>query len=386
MLLWIIFAVLTAAVVATVLWPILFARREAPASAGYDTAIYRDQLEEIDTDLSRGLIAEAEAEAARAEISRRLLAAAETAARTGASDDAGSGQKPAPMLTTAFAVLLIPALSVALYLSLGSPGLQDQPLAARLADPHGSQDIATLVKKVEARLRQNPEEATGWDVIAPVYLKLRRFDDAANAYNHALRLLGENTNRLMGVGEALVFANDGVVGEKARSVFRKALARDASLLKARFWLATAEEQDGRLDEAAKAFRAMLAQGPADAPWRAMVEQRLRLVEGKRGGSPAAQPAPSRPGEPGPSREQVAAARDMSAGDRAAMINQMVEGLANRLKQDGNDLKGWLRLVRAYTVLGKREQAADALKSARKNFQDNDAALKELSALAGNLGL
>ena len=121
----------------------------------------------------------------------------------------------------------------------------------------------------------------------------------------------------------------------------------------------------------------------------MVEQRLKLAESKTGAQPAEGPdTQSKPAveEKGPSQEDVAAAQQMTAGERAAMINQMVDGLAQRLKQDGSDLQGWLRLVRAYTVLGKREEASEALKSARANFKDDAKALSQLDTLAGSLGL
>ncbi len=386
MLLWIIFAASMAAVITIVLWPILYARRDVSARVAYDTAIYRDQLDEIEADLSRGLIGNAEAEAAKAEVSRRLLAAAENSVGADTSGDTSAAKNAASTLAVVFAGFVVPALCVTLYLEFGSPEMRDRPLAARMNQPEGSQEIVALIKKVEAQLREHPEDGNGWDVIAPVYLKQRRFNDAADAYGRALRLLGESTNRLIGRAEALVFANDGVVSEEARLAFKSALTRDASQPKAQFWLAMAEEQDGRFDEAAKVLRGMLAQGPADAPWRPMVEQRLQLVERKNGGTQQTEARPAPAGEPGPSQEQVAAARQMSAGDRAAMINQMVEGLAQRLKQDGKDLQGWLRLVRAYTVLGEREKAADALGSARKNFHDDGEALKKLSALAENLGL
>lgn len=382
MLLWIIFAVLTVGALIAVLWPFLVFGRGGTQDAD-DTAVYRDQLREIDSDLARGLIGEAEAEAARTEVSRRLLAAADSSEEAKERTAGGARRRSAAIAIAASVCVSVG--SMALYLAYGSPATPDRPLAARLEAPESNQDIAALVSKVEARLREHPEDGRGWDVIAPVYLRLQRYDDAADAYERAIRLEGESTQRLVGYGEALVLGDNGVVGETARQAFEKAHERDASLMKPRFWLGMAREQDGRYEAAAETWRAMLADGPPDAPWRPAVMQRLALAENKLSGEEAVDP-PASAEAPGPDREALAAAQQMSEQERRTRINRMVEGLAQRLQRDGDDLRGWLRLVRAYTVLGKREEAAQALESARENFAGNEKALAELSNLAGDLGL
>ncbi len=388
MLLWIIFAVLTAVALTAVLWPFLKARRDVDIDDNHATAIYRDQLGEIDADLARDLVNTSEAEAAKTEISRRILAAAASSdGRRVAMAGGAPGSNPSKMAAV-LTLLGLPALSVTLYLMHGSPSMPDQPFVARQSAPEVSQDIATLIKQVEERLRAHPEDGQGWDVIAPVYLRQRRYDDAADAFRRALRLRGDNTGRLVGYAESLVLANNGIVSEEARRAFEKAHGRDRSLAKPRFWLGMSREQDGQFGAAAEIWRGMLADASADAPWRAMVEQRLKLAESKLAdsGAPPAADRPAVAAEPGPSREDVAAAGQMTTQERSAMINQMVEGLAQRLQKDGNDLKGWLRLVRAYSVLGKQDKAAEALKTARESFKDDEKALAELSALAGNIGL
>lgn len=381
MLLWITFAAITALALAAVLWPLLRGNEPATPVASHDIAIYRDQLAEIDADLSRGLIAESEAESAKAEISRRLLAHADSADTSKASHTGRSGPATASAIVAA---TVIPILTLGFYLTYGAPEMPDQPLAARLQQPDDAQDIAVLVGKVEARLRQHPEDGRGWDVIAPVYFKMQRYQDAADAYANALRLEGESARRLVAYGEALVLANNGIVGEKARVAFEKSLETDKRIPKSRFWLGIAAEQDGHYEKALQTWKAMLDDAPPDAPWRGMVNERVALAQARLGQGEA--PAAASNVAPGPNREQVAAAQDMSPEDRAAMINQMVEGLAERLAQDGSDLQGWLRLVRAYTVLGERDKAQDALKSARANFKGDESALGQLAALQENLGL
>ncbi len=151
----------------------------------------------------------------------------------------------------------LPLLALALYLTYGSPRLPDQPLAARLQDPASEQNLEALVARVEARLREHPEEGEGWEVIAPVYLGWRRYGDAAEAYAQAIRLLGPSAKRLSGQGQALVLANDGVVTEEARKALEQALALDPTLIEPRILLAIAKEQDGQFAAAIEDWRALL---------------------------------------------------------------------------------------------------------------------------------
>lgn len=391
MTLWIIFAGLTALALSVLLWPL---RKRDSAVAGrsaYDASVYRDQLKEVESDFDRGLIGEREAKAAKLEISRRLLAAADS------DEELAAAGPPAP--SSRWVVLAglacVPALSVGLYLVFGSPQLPDQPHAARMETPAGGDSIDVLIAKVEARLQANPQDGRGWDVLAPVYLKSRRYQDAADAYSRSIKLLGENAGRLSGYGEALVMANNGIVSETARKVYERALTLDDALLKPRFWLAMAKEQDGKFGEAAAAWQDMLRHGSKNARWRKVVEQRLKVAQAKAGGKDPAKAAAEQAEKkddaaaeqaPGPTQEQVAAASQMSVSERAAMINQMVDGLAERLKEDGSDLNGWFRLVRAYIVLGKESEAKTALANARRNFEGNEQALTKLTALAESLGL
>ncbi|MET0666956.1 MAG: c-type cytochrome biogenesis protein CcmI [Methyloceanibacter sp.] len=377
-MLWLILACLTAIALLVLLRPLARESEgdatEAASSAreGFDAAVYRDQLAEIDADRARGLIGEAEAEAARIEIARRLLATDGTTRASAGAQREGATSRAALIGVTA----LLPLVALGFYLSYGSPGLPDQPLALRLKDPANEQNIAALVARVEARLREHPEDGEGWDVIAPVYLGWRRYGDAANAYEQAIRLLGPSASRLSGLGQALVLKNDGVVTEEARRALERALTLDKTLLETRILLSIAKEQDGKLAEAVEAWRALLQTADTNAPWREMVEQRIALAEAKRDGKPL----------PQPSAQDVAAAEAMSPAERQAMIESMVQRLAARLETQGDDLPGWLKLVRAYSVLDRKDEATKALARAKSQFTGNAAAIRELDALAAELGL
>lgn len=383
MLLWAIFAVLTAVVLYALLRPLAGSSGGEGSRAAFNATVYRDQLGEVQSDRERGLIGEGDAEAARIEIARRLLAADdETPAEPGSVT-----QSPLRVLAIALAVLL-PLAALSLYLIYGSPRLPDQPLIARLQDPASNKNLDVLVARVEARLREHPEEGEGWEVIAPVYMGWQRYADAAEAYRQSIRLLGESPKRLASYGQALVLANNGVVSEDARKALERALVLDPTLIEPRLVLIIAKEQDGQLSAAIEDWRAMLASAPADAPWRKLVEQRLAEDEAKLAGRAVAAGSQAVPGAApkGPSPDDVAAAQTMSPADRQAMIETMVQGLANRLGQKGDDLAGWLKLVRAYTVLDRKDDALKALEKAKTQFSGNEGALRELDALAAELGL
>jgi cytochrome c-type biogenesis protein CcmH len=368
LLLWIIIALLTAAAILAVLVPLSRAPRRG-GSAAYAGRVYRDQLDELERDKAEGRISASEAETARAEIARRLIAVdseahAEGKDATDAASDAVLATPPqTPRRVVALVALLgIPILSLGLYLGLGAPGLPGEPLAARLSAPMAPDDVERLVAKVEEHLAQNPEDGRGWDVIAPVYLRLGRAADSVQAYRTAIRLLGVTAQRQSDLGEAIFTSEGGIVTAEARMAFEAAQATDPTAPAPRFYLAIAAEQDGKPDQAATMLQALLADAPADAPWRDAVEMALARV----------QPGAAKPGgaQPGPTEEQVAAAQDMAPADRSAMINSMVTQLAARLKDQPNDVEGWLRLIRSYSVLGRTEDAANAGRDALAGVRDD----------------
>lgn len=389
MLLWICFAVLTAAVIAALTRPLMREDAHSGSPAEADMAVYRDQLAEIETDRARGLIDGSEATAARAEIARRLIQRSEADAGSRAGDGAAltGGSRPAMGLVLA-AAAFIPVLSVAAYLAVGSPTLSGQPRVAQGKSPVESAPIEELIAKVEARLREKPDEGQGWDVIGPVYALQQRYSDAAQAFARAISILGENPKRLAGFADSAIRANNGIVSEDARRAYERLLVLDPNRLDAHFWLAASKEQDGDLAAAAARYRELLAkpQATAESPWRKVAEERLQVVTGELGKAERSPAGRSSEPQEAPSAAAVASVEKMSPDERARFIERMVGGLAERLKADGKDLPGWLRLVRAYVVLGRNAEATEALAEARRNFADDAKSLSELDALAESLGL
>jgi cytochrome c-type biogenesis protein CcmH len=372
MILWIIFALMTAAAILAVLWPL--GRKAAASGGGDDLAVYQDQLEEIGRDRSAGLIGQAEAEAARVEVSRRLLAAADTQAmaQPTASATRLKGRRRAAAVAALIVLALLP---VGFYLVLGSPDVPGQPAFARVKAAPGNPSIDALVGQVEAHLAKSPNDGAGWEVIAPVYLRLGRFDDAVTARRKSLALNGETATRDADLGEALVAAANGVVTDDAKHVFETAVARDPHEAKARYFLGLADEQDGNRAGAAARWRAMIEEAPAGAPWVGFVRAALGRVTGE--------PAPQ---AQGPSDADVAAAANMSDEQRVEMIRGMVGRLSDRLHAQGGDIEGWLRLVRAYAVLGDRDKAKGAAAEARHALADRPDEVKRIDDLVKGLGL
>jgi cytochrome c-type biogenesis protein CcmH len=380
-LLWVILAALTAAVVSFLLYPLVGGQKAADESNAFDAAVYQDQLDEIETDRARGLIGEAETEAARLEVARRLLAADEKGAE--ASSDGARSTMP----RVAFVVVAVglPLAVLGAYLFYGSPRLPDQPLAARLADPANEKDIGVLVARVEARLRAQPDEGAGWDAIAPIYLGGQRYTDAAEAYRQAIRLLGPSAKRLAGLGQALVMEQQGLVTEPARKALTEALKYDETLVEPRILLAIAKEQGGEFEDAQADWRGLLDLRKDDARWTAMIEGRLARAQARLSGKAPSEVAPPVP-QAGPSAADITAAQSMRPAERQAMVDNMVQRLAEKLETNGDDLPGWLRLVRAYSVLGRSSDAKEALARAKDQFEGNAQAIKQLELLAEDLGL
>ena len=346
-------AVLAAAVSLTVLVPLFRSGRGALAMADQEVSVYRDQLGELDRDLERGVIAPAEAEAARTEIARRLIRA------DGARQTVRSSQSETPRrVAAATAVVAMPLLALGLYVSLGNPGLPDAPLAARLAAPPEQQDIAVLVAKVERHLAANPDDLQGWRVLAPIYVRSGNFDAAAEAFRNIVRIAGSSATTEGDLGEAILRGSGGAITAEAQAAFERALKDDPKDVRARFYLALADAQAGRPEEAATALRALIAEAPPGATWAKGMREMLAEIEGAGPDTAVAST------QPGPTAADIEAAGGMSSGDRTTMIEGMVAQLAARLQSEPEDAEGWARLVRSYMVLGRPDDARAALDEAR----------------------
>jgi len=363
MTLLLIFAVMSAAAVCAVIWPLI--RNREDQSSGSDVMVYRDQLDEVERDRSAGLIGKVEADAARVEISRRLL---------GAADSAGTKQ-PISSLTprrrriaAAVALLALPALAGGFYLQLGSPQLASAQQEAAPDKGSAQESVEGLVGQVEAYLQRNPNDGHGWEILAPVYLRLNRYSDSVTAWRNALQLLGESAERDANLAESLTLQANGVVTAEAKAAFLRAATLDNTLVTARYYLGLAAEQDGDRAKAAQIWRDLIAEAPNGAEWVADVRDALARVESNSGSAP------------GPDAAKLAAPpANQSPEQQSAMIHSMVDRLAARLKQDGSDVEGWLRLVRSYKVLGELDKVRAAITDAQQALASDRDKLDKLNA-------
>jgi cytochrome c-type biogenesis protein CcmH len=366
MSLWFLLGIILFVVIVALLWPLLRRYSAGLAPAVQDVAVYKDQLVQIETDLKAGLIVEADAADARAEVSRRLLAAA---ARQ--TEPAESTSNRATALSLALAVVLaLPLVSVLVYTQLGEPEQPGFPFAERqAADPVESQKVASFaesVARLESRLADNPGDRSGLLLLARSYMAMRRFDEAARTYEKLLGLAAGDAVLHSAYGEALTYAAGSVVTPAARAAFEAALARSPDHARARFYLAMAEEQAGNRQAALDRWRALLKDVPEDQPWVATARARATAVAKALGLDPAAvlpKPKPKQATRRGPGAADMEAAANMSPDERNKMVESMVARLAERLQTEPDDLEGWLQLGRSYTMLKRPADARDALGNA-----------------------
>lgn len=365
MMFWLAALALTLVASLAVLLPLTRKPVSNTPDSEHDLSVYRDQLTEVERDRERGALGHDEAEQARAEIARRIIRI--DAASRGETRREGA---TASRLFISAAVLSVPLVSWGVYAAIGSPDLPSQPLAARLAKPPAEQTPEELIARAEQALAANPNDARGWSVLAPIYLRMERYGDAVTAFQNAIRLAGEDADKLSGLGEAMVLTAGGLITKDAEAVFRKALALDPKSAKARYFLALGQAQEGKTAEAAEIWRAIAADEPAGSPWRGAAEAALAQL----------QPAP------GPTQEQAEAVAQLPQGEQLAMIEQMVSGLDEKLRSEPNDPDGWMRLVRAYHVLGKGDAASDALKRALAALGADSEAGRRIAAFAAEQGV
>lgn len=354
---------------ALLLLPLLrTSRRRGVSRAEFDLRIYRDQLGEIDRDAARHLLGPTEAEAARAEVKRRLLAAADAAA---VAEQAGAPSKRSRRLMLPAAIaLLLPATAIGLYLTLGQPIVPDQPFAERrtqemLAAGVPADEAASLADataQLEKRLESRPDDVTGWFLLGRSYLTLRQYPESVRAFSRAEQLSPDQPAIVDGYAEAMIANSGGRIEKNAHDALHRLLTLDPTNPKAQFLLALERAQNGDLAGAVQDWVNLLATAPPDASWVPAVRDHLERAAAL-AGIPVplglADGAPASAGLPSISAEDMAAAEQMLPEDRRRMIRGMVEKLAARLADHPDDIDGWQRLARAWDVLGEPEKAAEA---------------------------
>jgi len=400
---WVIAALLALAVAAGLALPLARARRAGAARAGAALTIYRDQLAEIERDAARGLLDAEEAERARLEVSRRLLAE-DRAARAPAP---AAGVAPGRGAAFVLAALVV-ALSAGLYLWLGAPRAGDQPLAERLAAARAAMDSrpsqaaaeaemppadtpapdpehAALMERLRAALEERPDDEQGHRLLARNEAALGNYAAAYRAQRRLLLILGPRAEAADFTAEAeyLIRAAGGYVSPQAEAALSEALRRDPQAQGARYWSGLMFAQNGRPDLAFRLWRP-LAEAPHGGPEAEAARRGLPVVA-RAAGIPYDPPAPA-PATRGPNAADLEAAGDLSPEAQLEMGRAMAEGLAARLASEGGSAAEWAQLVRALGVLGEVERARAILEEARGAFADDADALALIEAAAHDAGI
>ena len=388
--------VLVLAVVAALAVPMFRRSSILPERAQYDRAVYRDQLEEVDRDVARGVLTAEEAASARLEIQRRLLST-----QTDKTWKIG-GANRGPWMAV-IASLFVVGAAGGIYAWLGAPGMPDtpagSPAAAPPADPaqpgkspSPHTDFRADAEKLQKKLAADPTNAEEWDLYARTVSQLGDWPRALDAYHHAIDLGLNGPEVYAGFGEMQVLAAGGIVLPAARDAFNTALKADPKSQAARYYLALADAQAGEARKAVDAWIALAASVPEDSSMRDEIARQVADAAHSGGFEAPAMPKGAPPAADADSNtvdgltpDQLAAAEKMTPEQRKDMVNAMIVQLAAKLQAEPNDLDGWLRIARAYTVQGENGKAADAYDQAAK-LKPSDPSIKmeSVSVLLSNL--
>ncbi len=370
-MLWLLFAILTLAIIAILLAPLLKrAAGEAHPRVDYDIVVYRNQLAEIDQEIERGLLAETQADAARAEVHRRMLAAEDAELKMPVKPVPADNRYTRLLAIVAIAVVL-PLGAAILYGVLGSPHLPGKPYAWRLQDDPEFV-VAATAEKLAGQLQKNPS-ASGYKRLAEMYFAARNYDQAVAADRRAIALGAADASTWSELGEAVVMTNGGAVVPEALQAFTNALGIDSRSERARFYIGLAEAQIGNLKQAVAIWRDLEKDSDPDAPWLPMLREHIAAFSKEGGFDPAmVPPSPPSAGNLNAAITAMTKAMHAQAGvsvptappssgdDQDTMIRAMVARLAARMEKSPADVAGWQRLAHAYGVLGEKEKAREAI--------------------------
>jgi cytochrome c-type biogenesis protein CcmH len=383
-------------------------RAGATPAAAYDLQVYRDQLKEVDRDVERGILTEAEAARARTEVSRRILEADRALQKAEAAEARRGG---VDRWLIAGGLVAVVAGAVGVYFQIGAPGYPDLPLATRIAlidearaTRPGQADAEAqvamreavpeqpereaLVAQLRTIMEQRPDDAQGMALLASNEAALGNFRAGRIAQERLIEILGDDAEgaHYIDLAEMMILAAGGYVSPEAEAALSRGLEMEPRNGTARYYAGLMYAQQGRPDLAFPIWRNLMAESTADAPWLEPIRLQIEEVAALAGDPVrlADLPQPQSVPAPGPSPEQMEAASEMAPEDRAAMIEGMVAGLADRLATEGGPPEDWARLITAFGVLGRGEQAQAVYDEALAVFAEDPAALEQIEAAGRTL--
>ncbi len=394
MTLWVILTLMACAASVATSIPLIRKYESANTSQAGSSAIYEQQLVQLDRDVESGQIDATAANAARIEIQRRMLAALKENTTARPLSPAWRG------LALISSTGCIALLSVLLYARLGSPTLVpivDRQATAAPAKPDAAPivnqtmgQVDAMITKLEDRLKQNPADAEGWRMLGWSYFNTQRYLQSMEAYAKAVALEPAKLEYLSALAEAQVQAAQGVVTPEALANFKKVLSGNPKDPRSRFYEALQLEQAGDKAASLDKWLALLADAPDGEGW--LVDVRARISDlGKALGRDVSQQLKAPPQEsvaaaPQISQDDVTAIQSMPAADQQEMIHSMVDRLAAKLEASPRDAEGWVRLMRSRMVLQQKDEARAALSKALTIFADDAPTQAQLKTSAAQLGI
>lgn len=401
---WVLIFLVALLIAAFLSFTLLRKRRGDEPAAAYDLRVYREQLTGVDRDLARGVIGEADAERVRTEISRRILAADEQMKKGGL----GAGpSRTVSIVTIPVVMLIIIGGAMAMYHRIGAVGLPDMPLTARLelaeevranrpsqnaaeelaTPPQAAQldeSYASLLKQLRETVAARPDDLQGQMLLAQHETNSGNFKDGYTAQQRVIELSGDaaTAEHYADFAEMMILAAGGYVSPEAEQALAEALKRDPHHGPARYYWGQMLVQTGRPDLAYRIWVETLREAPTGAPWAGAIRDQIDELAFRAGVFNA--PDLSTPS--GPSREDMAAAAEMSPEERQQMIQGMVDQLSDRLATEGGAPEEWARLIAALGVLGQGQRAMDIHNEALEVFAGNTEALQIIDAAALQAGI
>jgi len=298
---------------------------------------------------------------------------------------------PATIALGSAALLAAAAVAIAVF----SPG-DRVDAAASAGNNVSAEQVGTLqdsIASLNAQLRQDPDNHDNWFLLGMALRETGAFAEAAQAFRRAMELSPQEPKYYTYLGEMLLVQGNDAGAPEAERLFRRALELQPGNPASRFYLATLKDSSGNHRTAVDELLQLLREAPPGAPWEPQVRQAVTTIAAENridiaDRLPPPQPAPAAATAaiPGPTREQIEAARAIPPSQQDAMVQQMVERLATRLRENPRDADGWIRLMRSRMVLNQPDAAREALRSGLAAFPNDSATQQRLRTAASELGV
>jgi len=357
---WILIILLAILAMGFVCFPLLSASTSSKSEFDSEQSLYKARLSEIDRDLELGRLDEVSAEAARTEEARKLIKASNDAKVVSNS----TNNKTIVLV----AALSLPLISIPFYYSIGSPEVTSSTFISKQNSTQPT--IQELLEIAEKRLESNPDDSNGWKVIAPVYIRMKRYNDAINAYKNIMRVEGRSLEMLLKLTDVYIEQGQGQINNQAKELIAEVLSIDKSNAIATFYTGIIALQNDEADETLHIWTAMVDSAKGDEEWLPVVKGRIAELQSLENSNSV----------PLPDEDTIKAVQEMEPEERQAMIAQMVSNLAEKLETNPDNKAGWERLIRAYIVLEKEDDARAAFSKAKNQFKGDRAFIANLERI------